>query len=59
MTLFQAHRKVTSEGADFWIPCGPAFFDKVEAQEYFQVHYRIEADDLDRYELRETPPLSL
>lgn len=57
--LFQAHKRINCEGTDFWMPVGPAFFTKEEAAEYFQAHYRVEAQDLHTYELRATAPLSL
>ena len=54
MTLFQAHKQITSDGTEFWMPVGPAFFDRAEAVEYFEAIYNEPG-----YELRETAPLSL
>ena len=56
MTLWQAHKRLNHDGIDFWMPVGPAFFSWDEAAEYFKAVYD---EPTERYELRETAPLSL
>jgi hypothetical protein len=54
MTLFQTHKLIKIDGReDFWMPHGPAFFTKAEADQFHTDNFTGE-----QFQVFETAPLS-